>query len=492
MLRVFAAALLGATLVQPLIAQTVSFSNHAASAPGLVAAHGDFNNDGREDFLYVTDPAHNNQWAVQVSVSTSDGGYKNGATYDVPQLTFGPPSKPVLADFNRDGKLDFAIAANNTIYVYFGNGDGTFRRGPAIQVDSRAIQDIVAADLNGDGKTDLVALSYDSFSNTDELDVYFSNGAGAFTAGPVTQLGTIGNPLTLLTGDFDGDGKADVAWLTCGGAGCEISIAYGDRTGKFPAFYGNHTTSGFSFIVADVNGDGRSDFIGRINGANVLDVWYGNSNRTLTQQEIPLAQCTFGSSVAVADFSGDGIPDIIVGEGPCSGSRNTQLAFLAGEGGGLFHPEQFIANLNGAFGDANDTVAMLGDRDSEPDVAFTQTEQAGGDPGTLDVFLNTTAAHFPVCSPPSGIRGIRVCSPVPGSTVTSPVHFAIGAAGSVPMRKVEVWVDGKKLKQVFGAFSDYGFMDARLTLASGKHTVTIFAAGWDNSLQKKAFSLTVH
>jgi hypothetical protein len=84
-----------------------------------------------------------------------------------------------------------------------------------------------------------------------------------------------------------------------------------------------------------------------------------------------------------------------------------------------------------------------------------------------------------------------VCSPVIGSSAASPVSFKVGAAGQVVMRKVELWVDGKKLVEQLNGFSNYSFLNRSLSLPAGSHAVTIYAAGWDNSLQKKTFTLSV-
>jgi hypothetical protein len=75
--------------------------------------------------------------------------------------------------------------------------------------------------------------------------------------------------------------------------------------------------------------------------------------------------------------------------------------------------------------------------------------------------------------------------------VASPVSFKVGAAGQVPMRDMEVWVDGKKAALQVGGFSNYTFLNRSLSLSAGTHAVAIFAAGWDQSLQKKTFTLNV-
>jgi hypothetical protein len=107
------------------------------------------------------------------------------------------------------------------------------------------------------------------------------------------------------------------------------------------------------------------------------------------------------------------------------------------------------------------------------------------------MLLNTTAGTFPSCAAPNAFEGINVCSPAAGATVTSPVAFKAGAAGQVAMRDMEVWVDGKKVALQVDGFSHYTFLNRSVSLASGTHNVAIFAAGWDQSLEKKTFTLKV-
>jgi hypothetical protein len=60
------------------------------------------------------------------------------------------------------------------------------------------------------------------------------------------------------------------------------------------------------------------------------------------------------------------------------------------------------------------------------------------------------------------------------------------------MRTAAVWVDGKKVaEQLTHAFSNYSFLDASVPLAAGSHAITLYGTGWDNTLQKKFFTLTV-
>jgi hypothetical protein len=104
--------------------------------------------------------------------------------------------------------------------------------------------------------------------------------------------------------------------------------------------------------------------------------------------------------------------------------------------------------------------------------------------------LNQTSGNFPTCNAPNAAVGISVCSP--GSSASSPVNFAIGASGDTAMRKVEVWIDGKKAaEQLTGAFSNYAFLNTSIPMTTGSHHVVLYGAGWDDSLDSKVFTLNV-
>jgi hypothetical protein len=67
----------------------------------------------------------------------------------------------------------------------------------------------------------------------------------------------------------------------------------------------------------------------------------------------------------------------------------------------------------------------------------------------------------------------------------------VGAAGPAAMRDVEVWIDGKKEAEQIDGFSNYTFLKKSLSLSAGSHEVGIYAAGWDQSLVKKSFTIDV-
>jgi hypothetical protein len=455
---------------------------------------GDFNGDGREDRIVFEAPAYD---SFHMLVSSGTGSYYAATSYVVPGG--GSTSGYAVGDFNRDGKLDLAITTTTSsahhFYVYLGNGNGTFQA-PIAQGVPFSPSGIVAADVNHDGKMDLVLLNAPGGNSASTVVSYLGNGSGGFTAGPSSSLDF--NYALNGTGDFDGDGKVDLFTANCGPGGCNFTVYYGDGTGRF----GSPTSASANQsnpTVADVDGDGKSDIItstmGYINSKDqpYLSVFYGAANRTLTFGQIPTTQCTYGMPV-VADFNGDHIPDIVFPEHDCSGTSGSsaQMAFLAGKGNRTFGSEQtlFNATYQQQPGGNGNTVLRANNSDSKPDFLFS--EIANTSTGwTSFLMVNTSSGKFAGCNAPNSATGFRICSPASGSTVSSPVKFSIGASGQVPMRKVEVWADGVKKFEELYAFSHYAYLDTSIALTKGTHAITIISAGWDNSLQKKSYSVTV-
>ncbi len=122
------------------------------------------------------------------------------------------PLSVAAGDFDGDGVLDLAVANNGSdnVSVLLGVGDGTF--GAAVNFGAGAApSSVVLADLDRDGKLDLAVAN----SGDDDVTILFGDGAGAFPATLATIFGSpfdVGlNPRALAAGDFDGDGRPDLA-----------------------------------------------------------------------------------------------------------------------------------------------------------------------------------------------------------------------------------------------------------------------------------------
>lgn len=459
--------------------QAVSFTTF--SSPYLDSLHADFNSDGREDFINSTGCSSS---SFGLALSTGDGTYAPPVCYTLPN---GTPDYFAIGDFNGDGNADLIVSnQTNTFYEYLGSGAGALRFYRSFTAPTGVLT-LAAADVNHDGKIDLLFWGGDN-----NLWVWFGNADGTFTPGPATAMSAGGY---LAVGDFDGDGKADILSIYGDEGGTFYQVFYGDGTGNFQS--SKLWVDDVDYAIYDLNGDGRSDLVGQpfdfsINGNRYykkVRVLYGHANRIFTEREITTANCdAWGFPPAVADFNGDGINDIAAVEASdCKGDGPDTFNVLLGNGNGTYQHEQVIYT-----GSSTElligTSIMRANRDSKPDLVLSEDY---GDGSNL-LFQNTTIGNFPACNAPPGYTGITLCAPTTTVVGSSPVQFSIGAANQTPGRKVEVWVDGKKMsEQLKGAFSYYSFLDATYQLSNGKHTVTVFSAGWDNLLQQFTFPLTV-
>ena len=177
-------------------------------------AAADFNGDGRLD-LVVTSGSYSNQ-RLMIRLGNGDGTFGDPLFIGTGGYNVGAPA---IGDFNGDGKLDLAVADGRSVYVLLGNGDGTFQTGVAYGTSYGGFS-AAAADVNGDGKLDII---------TNGVSVFLGNGDGTFTnGGGVGQRTIIVLPHRNI-GDFNGDGKLDLAVSSS----TEIELLLGNGDGTF-------------------------------------------------------------------------------------------------------------------------------------------------------------------------------------------------------------------------------------------------------------------
>ena len=173
------------------------------------------------------------------------------------------PSSVTVGDFNRDQKLDLAVANSNSVSVLLGNGSGGFGS-PANFPKNVGSGPVLAVDLNHDQKLDLVVCNYTS----NNVSVFLGDGLGGFSTATNFPAGTL--PEYLAVADFNLDQHLDLA-VANNVATNSLSVLLGDGTGKF----GN--ASSFSsgpastwVAVGDFNTDQRPDIaVANANGNNV-------------------------------------------------------------------------------------------------------------------------------------------------------------------------------------------------------------------------------
>ena len=214
-------------------------------------AAGDFNADGKQDLVVLDD------YTILSLLGNGDGTFASPIT-SPGEIKY----KMVTGDFNGDGKLDLAMVGgllNIGNGVYLGNGDGTFLFGQLFSTEPLST-DVLAADLNGDRKLDIVSSGYDAYPPYSAgFVVSFGNGDGSFQPG--SNYSTSKGSGLLSSGDLNGDGKLDLLHLADNNA-VDTFLGNGDGTFQFPGYVA--LILGFSRVAAipgDFNGDGRLDFV---------------------------------------------------------------------------------------------------------------------------------------------------------------------------------------------------------------------------------------
>ena len=379
------------------------------------------------------------------------------------------PTAVVAADLNGDGKADLvstaygATATASTSHVFLSNGDGTFRAGQAVATAGSAI---VAADFDHDGHVDLAWVS----GVVGEGQVFLARGNGDGTFAATQELGTfaiVGTNAPVFTyvigAQLHDTGYLDL--LVEDEANPSVITLTTDSSGTLVRIVATRLGSGTGpMMAADLNGDGHTDLVIQSTLTGTANVFLGSAEGLLT------AAGTYGGSTAVQsmllhDVDGDGHPDLVV-EG-----ADGRIEILHGKGDG-----SFAATSKGGTVGADPTTGLGGHL-----VAVTD---AGGGHN----FYTVTPAGLSVLAEQRdlslSLRGIYNAGPgrtsfavgdfngdgVPDVAVDSPEGVAIllgGADGSMGGSKA--FAAGKPaLSGTLGDFSGSGNLDEVVSVAAAQ------------------------
>ena len=385
----------------------------AGSEPGFTVT-GDFNGDGISDLA----TASCNASTVTILLGNGSGGFT--AAPGGPILVDGCPNWLAIGDFNGDGLQDIATANayNNDVAVLLGNGSGGFAEAPGgpIAVGNLPLS-VSVGDFNGDGIPDLAVAN----GSDNNVTVLLGNGSGGGTAAPGSPFATGNGPTPIALADFNGDGILDLAVGNY--TDNNVTVLLGDDSGGFSAVTGSPFMVGnspYSMVVGDFNGDGKPDLAVANYGDNTVTVLLGNGSGGFTAAAgNPFATGNGPNSLAAGDFNGDGRPDLAV-----ANSGDDTVTILLGNGSGGFTAAAggpFAAGSGSSFLAAGDFNG-----DGRPDVAI-----ADYNTNNVTVLLGAAAATSSVLSTTSPLtiaQGYTVPSSLTVSDATPAFSSLMGTA----------------------------------------------------------------
>ena len=370
------------------------------SNPTWVSA-ADLNGDGRPDLIVANSSTNN----VSVLLNATAPGASTPSFR--PQQAFeagASPQAAVAADLNGDGKLDLIVTNmfDNTVSVLL-NTQST--PGPDLSSNSFTAQQIfpatshrqataveaAAADMNGDGKPDLIITN----PSDDTVSVLLNTTPpGATTASFAAQqtfpTGSFSQPIFVAAADMNGDGKPDLIIVNNGARNVSVLLNTTPPGATTLSFAGHQdfaiANGAFGLAVADLNGDGKPDVIvaKSTNSVSVLvNTTSPGASKVTFGPALDLTADQFPESVTVADVNGDGKPDLIA----ANTVSNDISVFLNTTTIGTLSFAQarnFMAGSNSK----SLTVADV-NGDGKPDLIVANTGFGTGD--TISVLLNTTA-----------------------------------------------------------------------------------------------------
>jgi FG-GAP-like repeat len=290
---------------------------------------GDFDGDGLQDVAVANDgPAGVFDGGVAVILGDGTGGF--GAPVVTPLPSDRGASELAAADFDEDGHLDVVAVSSTTggfgpVFVLFGGGDGTLTVGPQFTNGQELL--VTTADFDGDGHLDFATAAND----TADVDLFFGDGAGSFPS--TRDLNPPFGVWDFAAADLEGDGDADLI----GASGGVPFTMLNNGDGTFAAAKTSLNIFGIDFALDDFDADGDLDLaMGNASDGTVF-TGLGNGDGTFTKNATFSNLALQVDAVAAGDVTGDGRADVIA-----NGDDNTAY-LLAGQGNGTFRrPVAFV------------------------------------------------------------------------------------------------------------------------------------------------------
>jgi hypothetical protein len=305
------------------------------------AVVGDFRGQGKPDLAIAQ-----NGPQVYIYLANGDGTFTqaSGSPVSIPRAPWDSLPDPLMVflatgDFNSSGKLGMAVAnlMEENVPILLGNGDGTFTIPTSFVNSEGSYTDAIAVgDFLGNGNLDLAVANSPGMP----IDIVLGCGDGAFNQVPISANGNLTSAFMPVVGDFNGDGKLDIA-VTGGGYTPTpvnaVTILLGNGDGTFTVAQNSTFATGsdpWAIVAADFNGDGKLDLAVTNEGDSTVTILLGNGDGTFTPATGSPVSVGGGPYALVAeDLNSDGKLDLVV-----ANQNDSTLSILLGNGDGTFTP----------------------------------------------------------------------------------------------------------------------------------------------------------
>ena len=328
-----------------------------AGGPGNVVI-GDMNNDKKLDLVVASGRSR----SISVLLGKGDGQF---AAPSGSKMVSIPPGEIAVGNVNLDGKLDLAVATHDSygVLLLLGDGKGGFTDAPSSPITMRIGQHphthgLVLADMNRDNKLDLITVN----STDNDVSIALGDGRGGFTPMPGSPFAVGPSPYPFAIGDVNGDGQLDLA-ATATATGPSraqqlplsraLTLLLSDgRGGLRSVLLPLHTGEPWFAVINDLNGDRKPDIVATHHEMSQLTVLLGDGRGGFV--EVSGSPFDFGHQVfhaVTADVNRDGKSDVVAaaGDGVRVMLGNGRGGFAAGPasltGQGVWRLA--VADLNG-------------------------------------------------------------------------------------------------------------------------------------------------
>jgi hypothetical protein len=435
------------------------YVSYSTTGTPWAIATGDFNKDGNLD-LAVADESGSD---VEILLGNGKGGFGSPTSY----TTGSSPRMVVVADFNNDGFPDLATANSfgASVSVLLNTGKGTFAPNVDYATGSGCIS-VATGDLRHLGRMDLVA----GVQGLGQVWVLLSNGDGTFEKGVSYTAGSELAAFVAL-GDFNGDGKLDVAVTSEAGGGF-VSVLLGNGDGTLQASLAFGTGSfPYGIAAADFNGDGKIDIVTANDNTpgSVSVLLSGGSTVFIPRTDYPIGNAT--NAIINADVNGDGKPDLILADNLAG-----LVSVLTNKGNGTF-------NTHVDYPAGNEPVALAaGDFNNDHHIDLVVANETSSD--AVSVLLNKgngtfgSATSFSIASPAAGVAvgdfnmdgNLDI---VATDFTTSQISVLLGKGNGTFQTHVDYTTGGFPTGVTVGDFNGDGWPDVAVANESSG-TVSIF------------------